>query len=53
MNTATNDYAAIVIVAVGDYQDKGECARAATSFKVGSPDLGHRISHFSNTVSCL
>ena len=56
VNTATNDYDAIVVVAVGNYQSDG-CSyspgRAATSFNVGSHDLDDGISYFSNFGSCV
>merc|ERR1719374_474289 len=56
VNTATNDYAAIVVVAAGNFQGDG-CSyspgRAATSFNVGSHDLDDGISYFSNIGSCV
>ena len=56
VNTATNDYDAIVVVAVGNYQSDG-CSyspgRAATLFKVGSHDLDDGISFVSNFGSCI
>jgi len=56
VNTATNDYDAIVVVAAGNYASDG-CSyspgRAATSFNVGSHDLDDGISYFSNIGSCV
>ena len=56
VNTATNDYDTIVVVAVGNYQSDG-CSyspgRVATSFNVGSHDLDDGISYFSNFGSCV
>ena len=55
-NTATNDYDAIVVVAVGNYQSDGSSyspGRAATSFNVGSHDLDDGISYFSKFGLCL
>jgi len=56
VDTATNSYAAIVVVAAGNYQADG-CSyspgRAATSFTVGSHDLDDGISYFSNFGSCV
>ena len=56
VNTATNDYDAIVVVAAGNYQRDGciySPGRAATSFNVGSHDLDDGISYFSNFGSCV
>ena len=56
VNTATNDYDAILVVAVGNYQSDGciySPGRAATSFNVGSHDLDDGISYFSNFGSCV
>ena len=56
VNTATNDYDSIVVVAVGNYQSD-DCSyspgRAVTSLNVGSHDLDDGISYFSNFESCV
>ena len=53
VNTATNDYDTIVVVAVGNYQSDG-CSyspgRAATSFNVGSHDFNDGISYFLSLI---
>ena len=56
VNTATNDYDAIVVVAVATIKVMGAVyspGRAATSFNVCSRDLDDGISYFSNFGSCV
>ena len=54
INTGTNDYAVIVVVAAGSHQGKSAGQRrVAPSLSVCSHDLDDCISYFSNTGSSV